>query len=532
MAAIMKRDGMKRDGTRPFVIFGIRDAGAAGDMALAVPLEEVLEILRPPEVVRIPLGPPSLEGLARLRGAVLPVISLRRILGLPDAERDSAARLLVVRHRGQPVGLLVDRMAGLSSVDEARIVPADAAEDTPSIDEALLAGAIRAEGDQPGALILDTGPMIERQFADLGRIGGRAGFQATTAGEAPREAPAPEADEERLVLFDAAGQEFALPVEAVQEVVAAPDTITRVPRARAHLLGVMTLRDALLPLVGLRELFGLGTQEADVGRRAVVLRTAEGLVGVVVDGVREIRRVPRGRIDPVPPLMAREAEFEDVAGIARLDAQKNGGIRLVSVLSADRLFRHGAALGTGARGGDMETTDGAQMAQGMAQGQTAQRTEPFVVFRLAGAEYGLPVAAVQEVLRRPDAPTPLPNAPDFVTGVVTWRGAVLPLIDPRRLLRLPDSRETGDRARVVVIGSGAARAGLLVDGMAGIVRVPEDRIGEAPVVSQAQHRLIRRVASLDESAGGGPEGGQRMVLLVEPGELLDMDQLAALLVAA
>jgi len=510
MAALMSQDGR-----RPFVTFDV------GGMAFAIPLDEVLEILRPPEVVRVPLGPPSLEGLARRRGAVLPVIGLRRILGLPDGARDGATRLLVVRHRGQPVGLLVDRVAGLSSVEEDRIIAADGAAEgmESAIDEDLLVGVVRDPAGQGDAFILATGPVIERQFADLGRVGGTgAGL-----GEAPRPAPGVAAvvDEERLVVFGVADQEFALPVAAVQEIVTAPDAITRVPRARAHLLGVMTLRDALLPLVGLRELFGLsGSRDMGRTQKVVVVRTEEGLVGVAVDGVREILRIPRGRIDLVPPLMAREAEFEDVAGIARVD-----GARLISVLSASRMLRHGAALGTGAQGTGMQER-GIDMADAEATG----RTEPFVVFRLAGAEYGLPVASVQEVLRRPEAPTPLPNAPDFVSGVITLRGAVLPLVDQRRLLRLPENGAgAGDRARVVVIAAGAARAGLLVDGMAGILHVPEDRIETAPVVSQAQHRLIRRVAALDDP--DAPDG-RRMILLMDPGELLDMDQLAALLVAA
>ena len=541
MAAIMNREGI-----RPFVTF------ALGGMSLAIPLDMVLEILRPPEVVKVPLGPPSLEGLARQRGVVLPVVSLRRILGLPDrtgadgmgadaagtgARADMAARLVVVSHRGQPVGLLVDRMTGLFSVEEGRITAAaGAAQDEGAgeggVEEALLAGVIRATPEQGGALILDVDPVIERQFADLGRLGGPG---VSSLGEAPRPAPAAvaAADEERLVVFDVSGQEYALPVAAVQEIVAVPQAVTRVPRVGAHLLGVTTLRDALVPLVDLRRLFRLADGAEPVhGARVVVVRTPEGLVGVLVDDVREILRTPRGRIDPVPPLLARETDFEDIAGILRAD-----GGRLISILSADRLFLRGAALGTGSPG----TGAPGMGAQGEAMDRSAvesgARTQAFVVFRLAGAEYGLPVAAVQEVLRRPDAATPLPNAPDFVRGVVTLRGGVLPLIDQRRLLRLPEAAE-GAQARVVVIGTGAARAGLLVDGMAGIVHVPEDRIGAAPVVSQAQHRLIRRVAALDDAQSqdgphngphSGPQDGRRMILLMDPAELLDLDQLTTLL---
>lgn len=510
MAAIIRRDGV-----RSFVFFSV------GGVELALPLDGVLEILRPPALVPIPLGPPSLEGLARRRGAVLPVIGLRRVLGLASAEEGGpddgetmAARLLIVRHNGQPVGLLVDRVSGLSTVDEDRIADSGTVPD-PSIDADLLAGAILAGDGRNGALILDPVPLIERQFTDLGR--GAAGIADFSASPQPKTVAAMHQDEEQLVVLTVAEQEFSLPVAAVREVVPVPETVTRVPRARTHLLGMMTLRDALLPLVGLRELFGLGAaldSTAVRGRgKVAVLRTAEGLVGVVVEDVREILRVPCERIDPVPPLMAREAEFEDMDGIARLD----GGARLIPVLSAERLFRHGVGEGAGS-GGD-----------GTREGETAvvteaERAETFVVFRLAGTEYGLPVAAVQEVLRQPDAVTPLPNAPDFVSGVTTLRGAVLPLVALRRLLRLPEGRGgAGEQGRVVVIAAGAARAGLLVDGMAGIVRIPDGAIGPAPVVSQAQHRLIRRIGALESAEE------RRMILLMDPAELLDMDQLADLL---
>ncbi|CAO3380773.1 chemotaxis protein CheW [Azospirillum argentinense] len=513
MAAIIRRDGV-----RSFVLFTV------GGMELALPLDGVLEILRPPALVPIPLGPPSLEGLARRRGAVLPVIGLCRVLGLAGAGEggaddeetkqgaSQAARLLIVRHNGQPVGLLVDRVHGLSAVGDDRIAESGTAD--PSIDADLLAGAILAGDGRDGALILDPGPLIERQFADLGR--GAAGIADFSGAPQPKTVAAVRQDEEQLVVLTVAEQEFALPVAAVREIVPVPEAVTRVPRARPHLLGMMTLRDALLPLVGLRELFGLDVPKGGSRGKVAVLRTAEGLVGVAVEDVREILRVPRERIDAVPPLMAREAEFEDMDGIARL----GGGARLVPVLSAERLFRHGAGNGAGL-GGLAQGREG-EVAVAMDAG--AERAEAFVVFRLAGADYGLPVAAVQEVLRQPDAVTPLPNAPDFVSGVTTLRGAVLPLVALRRLLRLPEGHgDVEGRGRVVVIAAGAARAGLLVDGMAGIVRLPDGAIGPAPVVSQAQHRLIRRIGALESA------GERRMILLMDPAELLDMDQLADLL---
>lgn len=519
-----------------------------GDLRLALPMSSVHAVIRPPELVRIPLGPPGLEGLAHWHGDAVPVLDLATALGRHGGTADTReTRVVLVGHRGQPVGLRVDAMAGILRSAPGRIDPVTAEDG--GLDPAMLDGLLR---DGP-ATILKPDVLIDRQFGDAEEgertghaAGGLVGGLGRSAGRGAGAEAAGGIDRLALLVFDVAGQEFALPVERVSEVLPAPREVARMARSRAHLLGVMSVRDRLLPLVGLRALFGLdgvGEQTAGgqtaggqvAGRRVVVVRPGQGEapVGVLVDEVREILRLDAAQIDPVPPFLAREPEFEDLDGIARAD----GGRRLVSVLSAERLFRHGAAVGAGTGVGIDAGSDGERDGMEPAgPADTGGMAERFVVFSLAGAEYGLPVAAVREVLRRPDSVTPLPNAPDFVSGVLTLRGEVLPLIDQRRLLHLPaaggEATQGLARGRVVVVGrdgADAARVGLLVDGLAGLVTIPAERIGPAPAVSAAQRRLIRRVATL-ETAGRDAGAAARLILLMDAESLLDMDRLAGLLV--
>jgi len=149
--------------------------------------------------------------------------------------------------------------------------------------------------------------------------------------------------------------------------------------------------------------------------------------------------------------------------------------------------------------------------------------EAFVVFHLCEVEYGLPVAMVQEIQRRPETLTPLPKAPEFVAGLVKLRGSAVPVVDLHRILRLGEATR-GDRQRIVVLSMREVRAGLLVDATSGVLRIPSSAIEPAPTVSEAQRRLIGRVAHLD--------GQTRMVLLLEVEALFDLEQLAALLEAA
>ena len=69
----------------------------------AVEMAPVQEIIRVPHTVRVPLAPSSLEGLANLRGRVLPIIQLRRIFNYGLMEHDDSTRALVIDF-GSPLG--------------------------------------------------------------------------------------------------------------------------------------------------------------------------------------------------------------------------------------------------------------------------------------------------------------------------------------------------------------------------------------------------------------------------------------------
>ena len=91
------RRAADRRPARQYVTFHIEDG------LFAVPLAEVQEIIRMPDVVEIPLSHASLVGLANLRGTVMSVTSLRRIFRYPDLAHDDATRVVVI-NQGNPRG--------------------------------------------------------------------------------------------------------------------------------------------------------------------------------------------------------------------------------------------------------------------------------------------------------------------------------------------------------------------------------------------------------------------------------------------
>jgi len=498
----------------------------------AFPMERVEEIIRMPQVVTVPLGPPSLVGLANLRGRVLPVVSLRACCGLPAVLDDEATRVIVV-DGGAALGFVVDRVASVTSVEAARIEAADRIGGT--VESELLSGVIkpsRRDGapDEPLVKVLDVPRLVTSQFALLaeGATATRtAAVSAPGAGAGAERAGDSDDDTLELVSFAVDGQEYALPIDRVQEIVQAPEQVTTVPNAEARVLGVMDLRGRLLPVVSLRKVFGLAPAPLEPHNRIVVVQlagegadTAGGVVGVVMDTVREVLRVPTALVADLPEFMARAGQARDVEAICRLEE----GRRLVSVLSVERMFaRDGLRAALSDAAGD-QAGDGREgdehVADDAAQGSRDGDDELLVVFRLAAEEYSVDVDAVQEINRVPQTQIRVPKAVDHVEGLVNLRGAVMPVVDLRTRLGLARG-ERDERQRIIVLIVHGVRTGFIVDSVTEVLRVSRGDLEPAPELSAEQAYLVRQVANLATS--------ERMLLMLEPDHLLGTEQLAALI---
>lgn len=95
----------------------------------ALPLAGVLEVIRPEPHAWIPNVPPAVLGIANFRGRTLPLADGALLLRHDrPVEPGEAVRILVVAHpelQGTPVGILVERVAGIRTVDPAALRPRD-----------------------------------------------------------------------------------------------------------------------------------------------------------------------------------------------------------------------------------------------------------------------------------------------------------------------------------------------------------------------------------------------------------------------
>ncbi len=479
---------------RQFVTF------ITGDEVFAVDMAPVQEIIRVPTVVRVPLAPSTLEGLANLRGKVLPIISLRRVFGFDEHEYDDLSRAIVI-DLGQPLGFVVDRVDRVIGVEISQIESVDSIRGT--VDTDLLTGLLKNVGGHAMVMVLDFAKLIANEFAEMAKLSIGSATQSLSSSE-QKNLDIQFSEELQLVSFSVAEQEYAISIEDVQEIVQVPENIIHVPHSEQHVLGVMTLRQRMLPLVSLRRMFALPFQEADEHSRIVVISVNGCSVGVVMDSVNEVLRVSKGDVDPMPAMLARDNSMSEISEICRL----NGGKRLVSIISADNMFRHHAvreALSTVEKMQDDEMNSSAEET-------VIEDDEQMVIFRLGAEEFGVPIGSVQEIVRVPDQLTHVPKVPDFIEGVINLRGAVLPVIDQRRRLGLP-TLDRCEQQRIMVFLFEGLRTGFIVDSVAEVLKVPKSAIEPAPSLSTSQVSLIARVANLEKQ--------KRLILLIDPSKLLE-----------
>lgn len=457
-----------------------------GEVVFALPAMLLAEIIRPRPLTRVPHSPPCLLGVINLRGTILPVVSLAGLLGLPEATPGPNSRILVLAQSAQvptgPVGLLVERVGGIA---------ADAAATDTSLD--------------PTAL-------LARAFATA-RPARLAGGGSTRV---PAEAAADSATGHRALLgFAVSGQDYALALADLIAVAGAPPGIAALPGTDAAMLGVIPWRDRVLPVVSLAALLGLGsTHPTTQTQQLIVTRLGTALVGLLADAVQAILRVPEGAIDSVPLVLTRGTGEARIAAICRLDR----GARLVSLLDPARLFdaTTTARIVAASQQGDAGMDDA--KAAGERAGSIAQ--EQFVIFRLGPEQYGLPIAAVAEVVRCPASFTRVPCAPEFLAGVMNLRGRILPVIDQRRRFAVPGAPPPSGR-RVLVVTIGGQQAGFVVDTVSEVLSIAADELCPAPDFaardsapgSAHQLAVFDRIASIERDG--------RMILLVDALALLD-----------
>lgn len=134
----------------------------------------------------------------------------------------------------------------------------------------------------------------------------------------------------QLVSFLLDEVEYGIDILSVHEIMRMPE-ITRLPNTPSFVKGVINLRGNVIPVVDVRDRFGFPLAEINDLTRIIVIETNDKLVGLLVDNVYQVVRLPDSNIDPPKDLIEGVSE-EFILGIGRLKD------RLIIILNLDNML--------------------------------------------------------------------------------------------------------------------------------------------------------------------------------------------------
>lgn len=325
-----------------------------------------------------------------------------------------------------------------------------------------------------------------------------------------------QAEDVRYVSFSVREELYGIPIDAVRQIIRVP-RITRVPKSSPFMLGITNMRGTVLPLIDLSLKLGNETPcELGEDARVIVLEQDGIVTGLVVERVSEVKSVSGSRTDVLPEMLDAEVKRKFISGVIHTEVQKESRmillLDLTTLLEVTEEMRSLASLSNNSR-----SQHDAEHAS------NAVPVRRFISFFIGAQEYAIGINRIREIIRLPEVVT-IPGLPAYVRGIFSLREEVIPLISLRSKFR-KGADDLNDDVRIVNVEIDGTKIGLLVDRVFEVLSVEETFIEQPPVLFTGEKQgEIASIARVD--------GGDRLVMVLEPANLLSAQEVAALKVAA
>ena len=139
----------------------------------------------------------------------------------------------------------------------------------------------------------------------------------------------------QVVSFNLANEEYAIEIEKIKEIILV-EGITRVPQMPDYIEGIINLRGNVIPVLDLRKRFGMTGVGIEEETRIVVSRMAEKIIGLIVDSVSQVMKIPNDDIEPPPDTIAGLAG-DYLTGVGKVDQRMIMMLDIDKVLSIEEL---------------------------------------------------------------------------------------------------------------------------------------------------------------------------------------------------
>lgn len=123
--------------------------------------------------------------------------------------------------------------------------------------------------------------------------------------------------ETQLIVFRLGNEEYGVDIQQVREIIKITD-ITNVPKAPDFIEGVINMRGQIIPIMDLKKRLELQKTEKGEDTRIIITEVGENVVGMIVDSVSEVNRLPEKDIDPTPNI-STDVDADFINGVGKIE---------------------------------------------------------------------------------------------------------------------------------------------------------------------------------------------------------------------
>ncbi len=445
------------------------------------------QILRVPAISDIPLSSSGIKGLSSISGKIVTIIDTGILLDLNKViDTNSSARLLTINCDENNYGLLVDEVVGMSSVDEDNY---ELSNDNNKIK------AIYKQKDDICQIVDECSAIEHLSLESYSPID----VDKFDQKEINTQEVTVDTKSSRYLFLTVGEEEFAISLDIAREIIFLPESITPMSEAGYGVMGMITLRDELIVAIDLKDILDVNPHNTKEQKdtRLLVLNYRGKSLALKVDSISEVKEISNNNIEKLPQKFADskiESIFKSNNNLVSIISQKY----LIDLLKENSLKEED--LTTKLEDNNKESKDMIEAA----------------VFQIANEEFALGIEDVQEIIRYTDI-TPIPEAPQFVDGVINLRGIVIPILSLPQ--RLGFEKKIDSKSKILICVIADEKIGLLVDDVNEIMFIEDQYISK----NSSDDALFSDVITLDE--------GKRVILKIKISNLIDQSTLDNISVA-
>lgn len=308
------------DDEEQIVIFDI------GTEEYAFSIDHVKEIIRLPNVMKVPNAADYIEGVFSIRNQLLALISPGKLLGVDCKQPDEYSRVVIISNGSLSYGVVVDKVSHVLRVRKELFK--ESGQIANCSGSGFVKGIFSLNNGERLVMMLEPDKLIcMESIKDILDVD-----HSKTVNADPLIAR--EADEMlEYVVFRLGEEEYGIEVKNVQEINRISE-ITRFPGAPDFIAGMVDLRGDIIPILNLRRLFAIGDPDSYSMSKFLVAELGKKRTGILIDSVSEVLRFSAAHMEDAPQAVKGNEQDRYIDKIAKLD----DGKRIVLILGLSALL--------------------------------------------------------------------------------------------------------------------------------------------------------------------------------------------------